>query len=80
MQAEDRPGVLADVTRILAEYQISIEAIVQKEPVNGARHVSVIILTQRVLERHMDQATAAIQKLTAILGDVTRIRLEHLAR
>ncbi|MEW6352906.1 MAG: homoserine dehydrogenase [Pseudomonadota bacterium] len=80
MQAEDRPGVLADVTRILADQEISIEAILQKEPVNGARHVSVIILTHRVLEGRMELATQRIQALGAIVGDVTRIRLEHLAR
>lgn len=80
MQATDRPGVLADITRILADQEISIEAIIQKEPVNGAREVSVIILTHRVLERHMNRATSRIQSLDAIVGEVTRIRLEQLTR
>jgi homoserine dehydrogenase len=80
MQATDRPGVLADVTRILADHSISIEAILQKEPVAGMSSVSVIILTQRVLERQMNQALARIQSLDTISGEVTRIRLEHLSR
>ncbi len=80
MQATDRPGVLADVTRILADHSISIEAILQKEPVAGMSSVSVIILTQRVLERHMNQAVARIQALDTISGEVTRIRLEQLSR
>ncbi len=80
MQATDRPGVLADVTRILADHSISIEAILQKEPVDGMSSVSVIILTQRVLERQMNQAVARIQALDTISGEVTRIRLEHLSR
>ena len=80
MQATDRPGVLADVTRILADHSISIEAILQKEPVDGMSSVSVIILTQRVLERDMNQALARIQALGTISGEVTRIRLEHLSR
>jgi homoserine dehydrogenase len=80
MQATDRPGVLADVTRILADHSISIEAILQKEPVAGMSSVSVIILTQRVLERHMNQAVARIQSLDTISGEVTRIRLEQLSR
>ena len=80
MQATDRPGVLADVTRILADHSISIEAILQKEPVDGMSSVSVIMLTQRVLERQMNQAVARIQALDTISGEVTRIRLEHLSR
>lgn len=80
MQATDRPGVLADVTRILADHSISIEAILQKEPVACMSSVSVIILTQRVLERQMNQALARIQSLDTISGEVTRIRLEHLSR
>ena len=80
MQATDRPGVLADVTRILADHSISIEAILQKEPADGMSSVSVIILTQRVLERQMNQAVARIQALDTISGEVTRIRLEHLSR
>ena len=80
MQATDRPGVLADVTRILADHSISIEAILQKEPVAGVSSVSVIILTQRVLERQMNQAVARLQALDTISGEVTRIRLEQLSR
>jgi homoserine dehydrogenase len=80
MQATDRPGVLADVTRILADHSISIEAILQKEPVAGMSSVSVIILTQSVLERQMNQAVARIQALDTISGEVTRIRLEQLSR
>lgn len=78
LQAQDRPGVLADVTRILADLGISIEAILQKEPAAGESVVPVIILTQRVVEKNMNQAIARIEALDAIHGQVTRIRLEHL--
>jgi len=78
MRAHDKPGVLADVTRILAEEQISIEAIEQKEPAPEARDVSVILLTHRIKEKRMNRAMAAIEALTAIEGPVTRIRVEHL--
>ena len=80
MQAADRPGVLADVTRILADHKISIEAILQKEPMLEEKHASVIILTHRVLERDMNEATRRIQALDSITGEITRIRLEQLAR
>jgi homoserine dehydrogenase len=78
MRALDRPGVLADVTRILGDGGISIEAILQKEPLPGERHVPVIMLTHRVLERDMNEAIARIEALSCIQGFVMRIRLEYL--
>jgi homoserine dehydrogenase len=80
LNALDRPGVLADVTRILADQRISIEAILQKEPAEGEDTVPVIILTQRIRERNMNEAIARIERLDSIRGKVTRIRLEHLHR
>lgn len=79
MQAIDRPGVLAEVTRILGERQISIEAILQKEPEPDAAHVPVIILTQRVKEGNMNAAISAIEKLPVVSGKIMRIRVETLA-
>ncbi|HEY0634829.1 MAG TPA: homoserine dehydrogenase [Gammaproteobacteria bacterium] len=78
LQAEDKPGVLAEVTRILGEAQISIEAVLQKEPAEGESTVPVILLTRRVQERNMNKAIAQIEKLAAIKGSVMRIRLETL--
>ena len=78
MQAEDRPGVLADVTRILADAGISIEAIIQKEPSPDAQHVPVIMLTHAVREGKMNEAIARIENLGPINGTVTRIRVEYL--
>jgi homoserine dehydrogenase len=80
LQVQDRPGVLADVTRILADLGISIEAILQKEPRAGDNTVPVIILTQRVLEKNMNQAIAKIEALPSINTKIMRIRLEHLNR
>ncbi len=78
LQALDRPGVLADVTRILADRDISIEAVLQKEPAPGARDVPVILLTYRVREQRMNEAIAAIEALDSIHAPVVRIRMEHL--
>ncbi len=80
MHADDRPGVLADVTRILGDLGISIEAILQKEPHEGESVVPIIMLTHRIKEKHMNAAIARIEALDAITGNVTRIRLEHLRR
>lgn len=79
MQAIDKPGVLAEVTRILGERQISIEAILQKEPEPDATHVPVIILTQKVKEGNMNAALSAIEKLPVVSGKIMRIRVETLA-
>jgi homoserine dehydrogenase len=77
--AVDRPGVLAEVTRILGELGISIEAVIQKEPLEDQQQVAIILLTRRVQEKHMNAAIAQIEALDSIEGKVTRIRLEHLS-
>ena len=78
MQAVDQPGVMSSVTTILGDLGISIEAIIQKEPEAGAGHVPVIMLTQRVQERNMNEAIRQIEALDTIAGNVHRIRVETL--
>ena len=78
LQAADRPGVLADVARILGDRGISIEAVVQKEPGPEVEFVPLILLTHQVRERQMNEAIARIEDLDSITGKVTRIRVEHL--
>lgn len=79
MKVADRPGVLADITRILGERDISIEAFLQKEPAKDELDVDIIMLTQRVREGNMNEALGQIEQLDAVAGDVTRIRVESLA-
>jgi homoserine dehydrogenase len=78
MRALDQPGVLAEVTRILGDAGISIEAIHQREPLARENRVPVIILTKRVQESAMVGAINRIESLAAVDGRVTRIRLERL--
>jgi homoserine dehydrogenase len=78
MRVQDRPGVLADITRILAQSRISIDAMVQKEPGEGEQRVDIVMLTHQALERNVDRAMRKIEKLSTVLGRVTRIRLEQL--
>jgi homoserine dehydrogenase len=78
MRVLDEPGVLADITRSLADSKISIEAMVQKEPGEGERQVDIVLLTNRALEKNVNQAIAKIEKLSTVVGAVTRIRLEAL--
>jgi homoserine dehydrogenase len=80
MRVVDRPGVLADITRILADRSISIDAMVQKEPEEGEEQVDIIMLTHETVEKHVDAAIAAIEALPVVTGKVTRIRLETLGR
>ena len=80
MQATDKAGVLADVTRILGDQNISIEAMVQKEPADDETTVPIIILTHRVTEGQMNTAIAAIEALDTIHGDIMRMRVEDLSK
>ena len=76
----DRPGVLADITRILADQSISIDAMVQKEPSEGEEQVDIIMLTHLTMEKNINDAIKRIESLPVISGKVTRIRLEELGR
>ena len=78
LRALDRPGVLADVTRICADLAISIDAIFQKEAGEGEEQVDVVILTHVTAEKHIDAAIKRIQALGTIPAPVVRIRLEEL--
>ena len=77
--ALDRPGVMADITRILGDGNISIEALIQKEPPEGQTQVPVILLTREVREQQMNEAIVQIEALDSVQGKVTRIRMEHLS-
>ena len=76
--AEDRPGVLADVARILGDHGISLAVVLQKEPPRGASHAQMILLTHQVVEGRMREALARIEALASVRGAVTRIRVESL--
>src|SRR5450759_2418829 len=80
MRVVDRPGVLADITRILADRGISIDAMVQKEPSEGEEQVDIIMLTHETREKHINAAISAIENLAVVTGKVTRIRLEELGK
>jgi homoserine dehydrogenase len=78
LSAYDRPGVMADVTRILADGMISIDAMLQKEAEEGEDVVDVIIITHRSIEANVNTAIEKIEQLATIAAKVVRIRLEEL--
>jgi len=75
---QDKPGVLADITRILAGEQISIDAVIQKEPAEGEEQTDLIMLTHQTREKRINAAIAKIEALPVVAGKVTRLRLEQL--
>ena len=80
MRVEDQPGVLADITRILADNGISIDAMLQREPEEGESQTDIIILTHRSIEGRISAAVAKIEGLAVVIGKVVRLRLEDLAK
>ncbi|MDT8371251.1 MAG: homoserine dehydrogenase [Gammaproteobacteria bacterium] len=75
---EDKLGVLADITRILSENGVSIEAILQKEPEQQDGMVPLIMLTHEVVEKNMDTAISQIEALSTVKDSIMRIRMESL--
>jgi homoserine dehydrogenase len=79
MHVSDQPGVLADVTRILADSSISIDAMLQKEPADGETQTDIIMLTHQTQEKFVEAAIVKIEALSTVMGQVTKIRLEELS-
>lgn len=80
MHVEDRPGVLADVARILADRGVSIEAMIQKEPEAGQTSVDIVFLIHQTVEGKVNDAIAAMQALPTVKGTIMRIRRANLDR
>jgi homoserine dehydrogenase len=79
MNVSDQPGVLADLTRILADATISIDAMLQKEPADGETKTDIIFLTHQTQEKNVTAAIAKMEALSTVCGRVTKIRLENLS-
>jgi homoserine dehydrogenase len=79
LQVADEAGVLANITRILAENDISIDAVLQRESAEGERQTDLIILTHDTLEGRMNAALAQMQALPTVLAPIVRIRKEELS-
>jgi len=78
LRVEDRPGVLAEITRILADHGISIVGMIQREPGEGEEQTDIIMLTHKTREKQVDAAIAGIEALPAVKGRIIRLRLEEL--
>ncbi len=78
LRVEDKPGVLADITRILADQEISIDAMIQREPAEGELQTDIIMLTHLTHEKNVDAAIAKIEALPVVKKKVIRLRMEEL--
>ena len=79
LQVADEAGVLAKITGILADNDISIDAVLQRESAEGERQTDLIILTHDTLEGRMNAALAQMQALPTVLAPIVRIRKEELS-
>lgn len=80
LRASDKPGVLAGVTKILADRNISIDAMLQKEPDDNETEADIVILTHITVEKNMDAGIAEIEALPSIVGKLVKIRMEELSK
>jgi len=79
LRVADEPGVLSRITTILAEHDISIDAVLQRESAEGEKQTDLIILTHETIEGRMNKALAQMQALTTVLAPIVRLRKEELA-
>jgi homoserine dehydrogenase len=80
LRVADKTGVLADITRILADQQISIDAVIQKEPSEGETEADLIMLTHQTREKCINAAIVKIEALGVVAGNVTKLRMEELGK
>jgi homoserine dehydrogenase len=79
IRVADEPGVLADITRMLADANISLDAVLQREPAEGEHQTDVVLITHQTVERSIKSALARIEALPSVLSKVRLVRLEELA-
>jgi len=79
LRVKDQPGVLADITRALAESQISIEAFFQREPDEGVEETDVVLITHLCQEQKMRNAISRIEALATVLTQAVMLRMETFA-
>jgi homoserine dehydrogenase len=82
LRVADVTGVLADITRILADSGISIDALLQKESEqvddHGKGETDIILITHETVEKNVNAAIARIEGLATVVSKVTKLRMEAL--
>ena len=82
LRVADQAGVLAKVTGLLAEHNVSVDAMLQREAEDvggeGSTHTDLVILTHNAREGILDAVLAQLQALPTVLAPIVRIRKEEL--
>ncbi|WP_269497476.1 homoserine dehydrogenase [Castellaniella sp. S9] len=76
LRVDDRPGVLADLARVLSQGGISVGSMFQQP--HGEHQADIIFLTHEAREGDVDAALAAIRELPFVHSGVTRLRVENI--
>lgn len=79
LNAEDKPGVMAAITKCLSEQGIGIESLIQKPDTSASTYVPVIILTDTATTRSLNAAVSDIKAMPSVVGNVTRLRVENFS-
>jgi homoserine dehydrogenase len=77
LDAEDKPGVMASITKCLSEKGIGIESLIQKPEASASADVPVIIVTDRAATRCLNDAVSTIEAMSSVVGRVTCLRVEN---
>lgn len=78
IRVTNKPGVLADITKIFGSKSISIESILQKEDLVNDENVPIVLVTHEVVEKNIIEALKDIEKLEVVKGKIIKIRIEEL--
>lgn len=78
IRVSNKPGVLADITKIFGKKSISIESILQKEDLINDKNVPIVLVTHEVLEKNIVDALKDIENLDVVKGKIIKIRIEEL--
>ena len=78
IRVTNKPGVLADITKIFGKKSISIESILQKEDLISDANVPIVLVTHEVLEKNIIDALKDIENLDVVKGKIVKIRIEEL--
>jgi homoserine dehydrogenase len=80
IRVSDKPGVLAEITKLFGDKKISIDAMLQKEPNEQEPEADIVILSHLAVEKDINSVIHSIELMSATIGKVIKIRLEDLSK
>ena len=80
IRVSDKPGVLAEITKLFGDKKISIDAMLQKEPNEQESEADIVLLSHLAVEKDINSVIHSIELMSATIGKVIKIRLEELSK